>query len=300
MLNDRTLAAVRALASFHSFHEAAESLGMSTATLSRHIAKAEEFCGFMLFERRKNGSALTAGGERFLLLADDYTASTTRFENGLRQTRNATEMFLRIGCGPLTTDTLIGPLLERMLAKQPDLRVKVVVRATKEPVEELRAGALDIVIVDLTHTSNLANLDIKVLEKRSVAFFARVGHPIHELGPIAARQVFDYPLASAHLHRHWRATVATMLGGDSTAWRRVEEMPAIECDDFNLLIRLTAKTDHICAGMPETFAKAVADGTHREVQLSHPMPWNICAARRRGLGSQAAHLFWDALLAGQP
>ena len=296
MLGNRTLAAVRALASYHSFHMAADSLGMSTATLSRHIGKAEAFCGFALFERRRNGSALTEDGERFLRLAEDYTASLARFETGLRLARKTSESFLRIGCGPLTTDTVIAPVLESMLLEQPDLRMKLVVRATKEPVEELRAGTLDIVVVDLTHTSDLPNLDIRVLDKRSVSFFARADHPIHARGPLTAREIFDYKLASAHLHKHWRATVARMLGGDHAAWSRVEEMPAIECDDSQVLIRLTRHTDHVCAGMRETFAGAVESGSHLEVELAHPLPWNICAARRQGHSSPAMQKFWQMLL----
>lgn len=220
-----------------------------------------------------------------------------QFEAGLRQTRASSEGFLRIGCGPLTTDTVVAPILAEMLRQEPDLRIKIVVRATKEPVDELRAVTLDVVIVDLTHTSELANLDIRVLDQRSVSFFARTDDPIHARGPLSAREVLEYPLASAHIHRHWRAGVAALLGDDHDAWSRVEQMPAIECDDFHLLIRLTRSTNHVCAGMKETFAKAVEDGSHRAVQLSHPLPWNICMAKRRGHCFPAMQNFWDALLA---
>jgi DNA-binding transcriptional LysR family regulator len=296
MLNARTLAAVRALADFSSFQEAAQSQNMSAATFSRHIAKAEEYCGFLLFERRKNGSAPTEGGRRFLALTEDLTASLARFDVGLSQARTAQDGFLRIGCGPLTTDTIIAPVLSRILSERPNLRLKVVVRATKEPIEALRVSALDVVVVDLTHTTDLGNLDIAVLQKRSVGFFARSDHPIHDRGPLSAREVFEYPMASAHLHKHWRAAVAAILGGDQAAWSRVEQMPAIECDDFSLLARLTRNTDHVCTGMPETYADAVAAGTHREVRLSHPLPWNICAARRSDASFPALELFWTELI----
>lgn len=296
MLNARTLAAVRALANVSSFQEAAQSQNMSAATFSRHIAKAEEYCGFLLFERRKNGSAPTEGGLRFLALTDELTASLARFDDGLRQARTAQEGFLRIGCGPLTTGTIIQPVLSRILVQRPNLRLKVVVRATKEPIEALRVGALDVVVIDLTHTADVGNLDIAVLRKRSAGFFARSDHPIHGRGPLSAREVFEYPMASAHLHKHWRATVAGILGGDQAAWDKADQMPAIECDDFSLLASLTRNTDHICTGMPETYADAIAAGTHREVRLSHPMPWNICAARRNGYSFPALELFWSALI----
>jgi DNA-binding transcriptional LysR family regulator len=294
LIDSKCQAAVRALARHSSFREAAQAIGTSPASFSRYIVQAETYATRPLFERRRNGAQLTSAGREFLRLLDDLDRATNVFESGVERLKGYGSDILNIGCGPLTSRTLIAPLLEHLLATIPDVRIKVTVSATKEPLEALRRGELDVAICDLTHTTDLSDLLIQVVRKEQVSFWARPEHPLHAKGPVSMTEIFAQPLLSPHIHKHWRAAVAQGLGGDKSAWETVERLPKVESCDFALLLELARKSDLICVGMHETVAEHTALGLLKKVQTNEQLDWNICAARRIGHTFPALEAFWDA------
>lgn len=295
MLDPTAAAAVQALARLGSFREAAQAVGISTASFSRRIAQAEAYAGHSLFERRRHGTRPTPAGREFLRLLGHLDAALTRFEQDVDALRDGGADVLTIGCGPLTTRRIISPLVADLLAELPDIRVRVLVRATKEPLELLRQGRLDIAICDLTHTPDLSDLELLVIRKEPVSFWARPAHPIHTAGPVPVAEVFRHPFATAHLHRHWRAAIAQVLGGDAEAERLVERLPQIESDDFGFLADLCTRTDLICGGIADLFAEHAALGRLTEVRTTGQLTWNICAARAKQGGFPALERLWQSL-----
>jgi len=114
----------------------------------------------------------------------------------------------------------------------PELRIKVSVSATKEPLESLRRGTPDVAICDLTHTPDLDDLDLLVMEKKMVSFWARPRHPLQGGSPVSLAEVFRQPMVAPHFHRHWWAAIAEILGGDNAAREIVNHLLKIECDDY--------------------------------------------------------------------
>src|SRR6056297_621312 len=296
MIDDKCISAVKALARLGSFQDAAEMLGTSPASFSRRIARAETFVGHPLFERSRHGAHLTSAGSRFVALLGTLDDARSIFEIEVERLRTTGVETLRIGCGPLTTRTLIAPVLAGMLAVMPDLRFSVMVRADKEPLEALRRGALDVAVCDLTHTPDLSDLDLQILRKEPVSFWARPGHPVFAQGPVALSAVFALPLISPFLHTHWRASIAHALGGDKKAWRTVESMPMIECDDYALLVDIATRCDLICGGVRDAFEQHERLGLLRRIKVTDKITWNICAARRKGVALPAVDAFWDELV----
>ena len=170
MFTDRQLTAIRVLAELGSFRTAAERLGMSPANFSRHIQLVESSVGQRLFERRRPGVRVTPAGKEFLSLIDQFADAQGAFEAGVSRLREAGGLRLSIGACPLTTRVMIAPILERLQSALPELRVSVTVDATKEPSEKLRRGLLDVVVCDLTHTTDLADLELHVIRKEPVTF----------------------------------------------------------------------------------------------------------------------------------
>ncbi|WP_037306724.1 LysR family transcriptional regulator [Ruegeria halocynthiae] len=295
MLDKKVILAVRTLAAHNSFRISAEVMGTSAASFSRYISAAETYVGRTIFERNGSGAFLTPAGRSFLNMIDDLHDAGTRFEASVARLRSNGPEHLNIGCGPLTTRTIVAPLLADCLQQSPDLRAYVQVRATKEPLEQLRIGALDVAICDLTHTPDLSDLDILVLRKEPVSFWARPKHPIHQQARVDVAEVFRQPFVTAHLHRHWRIAIAKILGDDEEAWQIVDRLPQVESDDFAFLSDLTCRSDLICAGMREDFAQHRDLGLLKEIRTRETMTWNICAARRKGSQFPMLDLFWDEL-----
>ncbi len=296
MIDSKIATAVRVLARYGSFREAAQATGTSPASFSRHISQAEAYAGNTLFERRRNGAQVTSAGREFLRLLDALDRASGVFEQGVERLKSTGAPTLNIGCGPLTTRTLIAPLLQQLLLEMPELRIRVIVSATKEPLEALRRGTLDVTICDLTHTPDLSDLDLLVIRKQVVSFWARPQHPVHNNGPISLADIFRLPMVAPHFHRHWRLAIAQVLGGNRAAWQTVEGLPKIECDDYGLLIDLACRSDLICGGMRETVTEHASLGLLTEIRTTEELSWNICAARRKTVSFPALEFLWEELI----
>ncbi len=296
MINKNALSAFLCLARTGSFKEAAREIGVSNASLSRYIAQAEDEVGFTLFNRMRNNSTLTREGQEFLPLAQSLRSDLESYTRQVADMRNAGRGVLRIGCGPLTSRTLIMPALQQVRKQLPDLRFEVLVSAYRRPLDLLQSGQFDIFVGDLTYTPAAENIEIVVMDKQPVVFLAHASHEIHTKGPQSLADLFEYPFASPHLHKHWKATLIKALGGDQHAAEKVKKLPQIECDDYNFLTGLLAGPEFIVGGMRETFAEVLATKTAQEIAVSPSIQWNICASRKVQGNSRALNLFWSLLV----
>lgn len=295
MLNENALTAFLLLAEIGRFQDAARKMEVSNASFSRYIGQAEEQTGFELFHRNRNNSKLTRQGQKFLTVAQKLKSDLVHYERQIEQLQQAGVDTVRIGCGPLTTRTLVQPVLRDVLQHIPDLRFQVTVSARVAPLDLLQSGAIDLFIGDLTHTPHFDDIEILVVKKQPVVFVAHASHEIHSRGTCSLAEIFEHPFASPHLHRHWRDTLVQVLGGDSDAVEKVNALPQIESDDYGFLSGLLSGPEFIVGGMKESFSEQLALGTALEIKVHAPITWNICAARKRNDNSKAIDCFWDQL-----
>ncbi|WP_120499832.1 LysR family transcriptional regulator [Roseovarius sp. EL26] len=296
MLNENALTAFLTLSKTGSFQQAASQMGVSNASLSRYIAQAEEYTRFPLFHRNRNNSKLTRTGQEFLHIAIALKADLDRYTAQIADLRETGPGTLLIGCGPLTTRTLILPALQSIRREIKDLRFKILVSAYGRPLDHLQSGQFDVFVGDLTYTPNADGIEIMVMEKQPVVFAAHATHEIHRLGSCSLKDVFNYPFASPHLHKHWKTTLIKALGDDASAVEKVKDLPQIESDDYGLLTELLSKPDFIVGGMRTTFTEHFDLKAAKEIPIVSPISWNICAARKTNNSSAALELFWDTLI----
>lgn len=294
-MNENALTAFLALAETGSFQNAARAMGVSNASLSRYVGQAEDHTGLVLFHRSRNSSTLTRAGQEFLPIAQALREDLNRYATRVTSLRETGPGTLLIGCGPLTTRTLILPVLQSVGHVMPSLRFRILVSAYARPLDLLQAGKFDVFVGDLTYTPEADDIDIMVVEKQQVQFAAHRDHEIHQRGPQNIAGIFEYPFASPHLHKHWKTTLVRSLGGGAEAVEKVKTQPNIECDDYNLLTGLLAQPDYIVGGMPETFAELFRANTAKPVAMKQNITWNICAARKSQNTSTAVELFWKEL-----
>lgn len=296
MLNENALTAFLKLAETGSFQQAARQIRVSNASFSRYIAQAEEHAGFALFHRNRNNSKLTREGQEFLPIAVSLKADLSRYTRQVENLQRKGRTTLLIGCGPLTTRAVVVPVVQKVMREMPNLRFKILVSAYGRPLDLLQSGEFDIFIGDLTYTPDAEGIEIMVLEKQPIAFVAHVAHEIHSAGPCSLKDVFAYPFASAHLHKHWKTTLIKALGGDAPAIEQVNALPKIESDDYALLTGFLSEPDFIVGGVRSTFTELLSTGAVKEIALRTPISWNICASRKATDSSAALDLFWAKLI----
>lgn len=295
MLNENALNAFLTLAKTGSFQQAAKDLGVSSASLSRYIAQAEEDAGFTLFHRSRNNSSLTRMGQEFLPLAQHLRQDLDRYSSRVMAIRDKGVETLLIGCGPLTTKAIIAPVLKSVRNSFPNLRFRVLVSAYGRPLDLLQSGVFDVFVGDLTYTPSAEGVELKVMEKQSVSFLAHPSHPIHQKGPCSIADILAHTFASPFLHKHWKAKLVEALGGGQDALDLVGKQPQIESDDYAFLTSLLSEPDVIVGAMKEDFQELIEMEKVKEISMIAPLPWNICAARKTQNRSDALDAFWLAL-----
>ena len=295
MIDPKAAFAVRTLAQHRSFRVAAEVTGTSPSSFSRHVRQAEDFAGQTLFERTGKSVAPTPAGRLFLAMLDSLQEAIGQFEASTERLRHAGPDVINIGCGPLAARSIISPLLSEAIEKHPEVRAKVKVTSSKEPLEALRTGALDLVVCDLTHTHDLSELEIQLLRKRRTSYWARPKHPIHEHPKTSLKEVFSYPFATGYLPSFWRKQIVQMLGGTQSAIAIAQRVPHIESDDFSLLASIASKSDLICGGVDEDFENYARLGLLKEIKTQEVMTWNICMARRANTSFPMLDAFWSQI-----
>ena len=295
MIDTKVARAVHALEQHRSFRIASEAIGTSQSTFSRHIAQAESLAGQTLFERTGKGIAPTPAGRSFLTLLKSLEEAMGQFEASSDRLRQSGPDILNIGCGPLAARSVVGPLLSETFAERPEIRSKICVTSSKDPLDALRTGALDLVVCDLTHTADIRSLEIQMLRKQEVTFWARRQHPLHARQSASISDIFSYPFATCQLPKYWQNQIATMLGGTKSAIETASRAPHIESEDFSMLASIACEQDLICAGMEVDFHHFCRLGLLKKISTKEPMAWNLCVARREGASFPALDMFWSKL-----
>lgn len=106
-----------------SLRQAAESLHMSTSTLTAHIDALETALGLKLFERSQTGIELTSAGRQLVPhaeLAVDKMIRLAEFADGLSAGR---EGILSVACYPVHVERFLGTVIERFRTISPDVQL---------------------------------------------------------------------------------------------------------------------------------------------------------------------------------
>ena len=141
-VDQRHVAALRAIAAEGSFRAAADQLGYVQSAVSDQIAHLERCVGMELV-RRRNGSAaglLTEPGERLLrhfeLISTQFAAAEAEMA-GLKEGRGGA---LRIGVLESVEERLLASTLVKLQRIEPGIEVEVIERRSAEELCRLVAG----------------------------------------------------------------------------------------------------------------------------------------------------------------
>ncbi|ARO14497.1 LysR family transcriptional regulator [Ketogulonicigenium robustum] len=102
---------------------AAKALGLNHATVARRLGALERALGNTLFQRRTNGSALTAEGEAFLRHAEAMESATLAATAAVGGDVEGT---VRVGAPDGFGVAYLAPRLGDLLAQHPGLRIELV------------------------------------------------------------------------------------------------------------------------------------------------------------------------------
>jgi len=137
-LND--LSAFVAVAQAHSFTKAAARLGISPSALSHAMRGLEERLGVRLLARTTRSVAPTEAGERLLTVVLPHLQGIESELSALNLRRDIPAGTIRLTAGEHAADTVIYPVLARLAADYPEIKIEVNV---DNMLTDLVAGRFD-------------------------------------------------------------------------------------------------------------------------------------------------------------
>ncbi|WP_313811376.1 LysR family transcriptional regulator [Glutamicibacter sp.] len=209
------------------FGRAAERLNMTQPPLSRQIQKLERIVGVELLERDNRSVTLTAAGEAFLLEARRLVIAAERAPENARLIASGQLGALRIGFTAATGFSMLGPFLEQIGTKLPNVHLELTELVTNEQITALIDGDLDIGLARPPFDENLFESVLLLSEGLFVAVPS--GHRLESLqrdlqvsdladeplvmhSPTKARYFYDLVVRQIPIeHNNVRHTVSQIL-----------------------------------------------------------------------------------------
>lgn len=241
-----------------SFRMAAERLGVSTAAVSKAVAKLEAELGVRLLERTSRQVALTPEGESFLERAREAVAQVHAARETVAHAQRAPRGPLTITL-PYILGPLVLPRLARLQARHPGLTLHVrlgdrLSRLVEEQIDvALRTG-------DLEDSSLVGQLLMRTrwVTLASPAYLARHGTPTHPEA-LVQHQCLKFILPRG-VAREWSFREAP--GGPA---RTVRTGGALDVDHGPALLDLAAAGAGLCQVLDFMLDERVRDGRLVEV-----------------------------------
>lgn len=122
----------------------AQELGVPPAKLSARLRGFEKELGMELFRRVAGGLALTEAGERLLPSAEEILASLRQLRGELKEAERHRYSRLRIGITGSGLPLYLGPFLDELKLKYPDISLELLDDSRYSIEEGLRSGEVDI------------------------------------------------------------------------------------------------------------------------------------------------------------
>ena len=180
MLDVKRMKVLREVAAEQSFSAAAEKLGYTQSAVSQQVAALERETGTTLIERNPRGLRMTDAGEALVRHAEGILARLADAEAELEAIAGLRGGRLRLGSFPTAGATLMPRAIAKFSKRHPGVELSLVEADPIESLPRLKAGELDLVLVDDTSG---------VLEQPDLHFEHILDDPLH------LALAVDHPLA---------------------------------------------------------------------------------------------------------
>lgn len=175
-----------------SVGRAADVLGVTQPAVTKTIRELEEILGKKLLEKEGRGVRITRHGEVFLRHAGASVAAVQQGIDSL--SRGTIGPPLRIGALPTVSARMMPAVMRRVLAEGVDYRVRIVTGENQVLFDQLRTGALDLVIGRLAAPEQMTGLSFEYLYSEQVRFVVRADHPLLRDANLDFARIREFPV----------------------------------------------------------------------------------------------------------
>ncbi|WGW05164.1 pca operon transcription factor PcaQ [Tropicibacter oceani] len=179
----RHLEAFAAIARAGTLKSACAALNLSQPALSKTLKDLEDILGARLMHRDRGGTQLTPEGEVFLEFSAQSLAALRRGVEGVGAIRAGNAEVLKVGSLPSVAARLMPPAVALFRRLSPDTRLTLRDGAHEALTNDLRSGALDMVIGRMGDPDMMQGLSFTQLYQEHVVCVADPAHPLQAHAP---------------------------------------------------------------------------------------------------------------------
>lgn len=149
-----------AIAEEGSFSKAAERLYVSQPSLSATVKRLEDKISVPLFDRSTNPVSLTEAGKKYISCALEIRNSEQEFESYISDCARLVSGNVRIGGSSLFSSFMLPEMIARFREQYPLIRFKIFEDSTKNLMQKLSAGTVDIIIDNAAIKNDAVNASL--------------------------------------------------------------------------------------------------------------------------------------------
>ncbi|GGO85905.1 pca operon transcription factor PcaQ [Marinobacterium nitratireducens] len=177
-----------------SVGRAADMLALTQPAVSKKLKELEEMLGVRLLERSKKGVELTQFGEVFLKYASASVAALREGADSIAQARQKGKTRLSVGVLPTVATSIMPHAVKSLYDSDLGVTLNLVSGPNSQLLNQLRVGALDLVVGRLGAVDLMSGLAFQYLFSERVAFVVRNRHPLARDGALNIAAISDYTM----------------------------------------------------------------------------------------------------------
>lgn len=252
-----------ALAEEKNFGRAARRVHLSQPAFSRSVQAAEAELGLQLFERGNAEISCTPAGNFVIERAHKLLMQSHRLERDVDLYRERVMGDVSFGASPVPAATLLPQLMIDLRTGFPGINCRVHVNSCRFLTEGLRKEEIDFFLADARDVPGDANFVLTAIGRQRARFYVRSGHPLASRHAVKLAELIPFGLASARLPEQAEARLRKLLGRADD-----ERLPiAVECDDVQLVKRITLGSDTVMVGTEGIVREELAAGLLQPLKI---------------------------------
>ena len=177
-----------------SVARAADFLHVSAPAVTKTLRELEEALGVAVVERDGRGIRVTRLGEIFLGHAGSAISALKRGVDSVRQDGAINRDPIRIGALPTVSARVMPRAMNLFLEENTGAALKIVTGENAVLLEQLRVGALDLVVGRLAAPEHMTGFFFEHLYSEQVLFVVRAGHPLSEPDADIFARLDEFPV----------------------------------------------------------------------------------------------------------
>jgi len=246
--------------------KAADKLCVTQSAVSQAIKQLEDRLDGKLFDRSARGVQLTPEGEVLFSYANNAVSLIESAEEKLANMKNLHEGEIKIGAPDTVCSVLFLRMLKKFNVEHPDIRILVVDCTTRQSLELIKSGAVDLSFVTLPIEEDSAIEVIPIMQIHD-CFVAgeEYAHLINSLLHVGDLQ--EYPLLMIEKKSNSRKQMDRFF-----AKHNLEIEPAIEFASLGLLPKFAKEGLGIAVTIREDVQEMLDSGELFELQFVEKPP----------------------------